>query len=195
MRQFLVESLLLSLIGGACGLGLAYLSADALNLLSQRVLPRADGHPHRPAVLLFSLRVATVTGLLLGLAPAAHGIAVDVHAGLKDGDALGVRRPRPQPAAGGAGRRGSRVVAGAARRRRLMVKSMYQLLHVQAGFDADGVLTLQLNLPPQKYVDRELERQFSPLATRAATRSSPMSSIACARVPGASPSARSTGCR
>ena len=40
-----------------------------------------------------------------------------------------------------------------------MVKSMYRLLHVDSGFDPDGVLTMQINLPPQKYVDEKLERQ------------------------------------
>ena len=46
----------------------------------------------------------------------------------------------------------------------LMVKSMYQLLHVDAGFDPDDVLTMQINLPAQKYTDRDLERRFSPHA-------------------------------
>jgi putative ABC transport system permease protein len=46
----------------------------------------------------------------------------------------------------------------------LMIKSMYQMLTLDAGFTGDRVLTMQLNLPPQKYVDRELLRQFSPLA-------------------------------
>jgi putative ABC transport system permease protein len=44
----------------------------------------------------------------------------------------------------------------------LMVKSMYRLLHVESGFDPDGVLTMQINLPPEKYIDTKLERQFSP---------------------------------
>ena len=66
IRQFLVESLLLAFVGGAVALGIAYLSADALNLVSQRVLPRADGIRVDPAVLLFTLAVTTVTGILLG---------------------------------------------------------------------------------------------------------------------------------
>jgi putative ABC transport system permease protein len=43
----------------------------------------------------------------------------------------------------------------------LMVKSMYQLLHVQFGFSADGVLTMEINLPAEKYIDSRPERQFS----------------------------------
>ena len=40
-----------SLVGGALGLGIAYLSADALNLVSQRVLPRAEAFASIPPVL------------------------------------------------------------------------------------------------------------------------------------------------
>ena len=77
----------------------------------------------------------------------------------------------------------------------LLIRSMYQLLHVPAGFDAAGVLTLQLNLPPQKYVDRELERQASPLAyARAAAFFSGVVDRVRS-VPGVSRSARSTACR
>jgi putative ABC transport system permease protein len=45
-----------------------------------------------------------------------------------------------------------------------MLKSMHQMLTLDAGFVSDRVLTMQLTLPPQKYIDRELVRQFNPLA-------------------------------
>ena len=60
LRQFLVESLLLSLVGGCLGLAVAYVSADALNLISQRVLPRAADIRIDPAVLMFTFAVATL---------------------------------------------------------------------------------------------------------------------------------------
>ncbi len=164
IRQFLVESVLVASVGGAVALGIAYLSADALNLVSQRVLPRADDIRVDPAVLLFTIAVTTVTGILLGLAPAAYGVSTDVNQGLKAG---------ARTASDGAGRRRLRaalvvtevalslvLLVGAG----LMVKSMYRLLRVDPGFKPDGVLTMQINLPPQKYVDAGLERQFSPLA-------------------------------
>ena len=47
LRQLLTESVALAVAGGLAGLALAYLSVDALNLLSQRILPRARGHSHR----------------------------------------------------------------------------------------------------------------------------------------------------
>jgi putative ABC transport system permease protein len=167
IRQFLVESLVLAATGGALGLGLAYLAADGVNLIGQRVLPRADDIRVDPAVLLFTFAVATISGILLGLAPAAHG-GGDVNEGLKEGTRTA------STSIGGRRLRAGLVVAEVALSlvllvgAGLLVKSMYHLLRLDAGFDAGGVLTMQINLPPGKYVDRNLERQFSPQAyTRA----------------------------
>ncbi len=161
LRQFLVESLLLSLAGGCLGFGLAYLSTDALNLVSQRVLPRATDIRLEPTVLAFTFAVATIIGVLLGVAPAAHTMAADVNAGLKEGT-------RTASDSGGRSRfRNGLVVAEVALSlvlltgAGLMVKSMYQLLHVQSGFSANGVLTMEINLPAEKYIDSRPERQFS----------------------------------
>jgi len=163
-RQFLIESLVLSGAGGVLGLGLAYVSADALNLLSQRVLPRAEDIRLDPVVLTFTFGITTVAGILLGLAPASHTTSSDVANSLKEGARPGSDPPRRRRLRSGL------VVAQVALSlvllcgSGLMVKSLYQLLHVDSGFHADGVLTMQINLPPQKYVDRQLERQLSPLA-------------------------------
>jgi predicted permease len=164
LRQFLIESLVLCFAGGALGLGLAYVSMDALNLLSQRVLPRAEDVRIDPVVLTFTFAVAMSAGIVLGLAPASHTASADVNDGLKES-----ARPAFDTAPGRRLQAGLVVaqvalslmlLCGAG----LMVKSLYRLLHVHAGFSADDVLTLQINLPPQKYVDRRLEREFSPLA-------------------------------
>jgi putative ABC transport system permease protein len=168
IRQFLVESLLFSLIGGALGLAVAYISVDALNLVSQQVLPRAGAIRVDPFVLLFSLTLAVATGLLLGLAPAAYGAGGHVNAQLKSAtrstDGPGRSRLRGVLVAAEVALTVA-LLAGAG----LMVRSMYELLHVPAGFDAGGVLTLQLNLPPQKYIYSGPEPRGSALASVRAT--------------------------
>ena len=164
IRQFLTESVLLSIVGGAAGLGVAYMLVDALNVLSQRVLPRPEDIQVDAAVLLFTFAVAALTGILFGLAPAIHSVASDAPEDLKDGT---------RTASDGRGRHRLRaalvvtevalslvLLAGAG----LMVKSVYRLLHVNAGFETDHVLTMQINLPPAKYVDLALDRRLSPLA-------------------------------
>jgi len=164
VRQFLVESLLFAMIGAGLGLAITFLSVDALNLISQRVLPRTGAIRIDGWVLLFSLAVAAGTGLVLGLAPAAYGTGGAVSAGLKSAtrsvsDGPGRSRMRGTLVAAEVALT-MVLLAGAG----LMIRSMYELLHVPAGFEAAGVLTLQLNVPPQKYVDRELDRRGSPLA-------------------------------
>src|SRR4029450_4954276 len=169
LGQFLVESLLFSLFGAAMGLAIAYWSANALNLVSQRVLPRAGAIHIDLTVLMFSLVIAGTTGLLLGLAPASYGAGGRRSADLQSSsrsssDSLGRSRMRSILVATEVA-----LTIVLLARAGLMIRSMYELLHVPAGFDADGVLTLQLNVPAQKYVDRELERRFSPLAYTRAT--------------------------
>ena len=86
IRQFLVESLLIAVAGGAVGLGIAYLSADALNLVSQRELPRAVDIRVDAAVLLVHLHGRRRSaGSCSGSRRAAHGAGTDVNDGLKEG--------------------------------------------------------------------------------------------------------------
>jgi len=164
VRQFLTESVLLAAAGGVAGLGLAYVSVDALNLLSQRVLPRSQDVHVDPAVLVFTFGVAAVTGILCGLVPALHSVATEVTDDLKDGTRSasdGKARHRLRTALVVAEVALSLVLLVGAG---LMVKSVYRLLHVDAGFETSGVLTMQINLPPEKYVDLALDRRLSPLA-------------------------------
>jgi putative ABC transport system permease protein len=168
-RQLLIESLLLAFAGGLAGLGVAYLAADAVNVLSPRVLARAEDVRVDGMVLVFTFTVAVLTGILLGVAPALQGMAADVNEGLKDkarGDSTSGRGHRLHATLVVAEVALALVLlAGAG----LMVKSLYQLLHVDAGFEPENVLTMQVNIPARRYVDRELARQLSPRAYVRAT--------------------------
>ncbi len=84
LRQFLVEAILLAGLGGFLGLGLAILGIDALNLLGQDVLSRAEDIRVDGVVLSFTFAATLFTGLLFGSAPAVHGLAVWLRA-LKEG--------------------------------------------------------------------------------------------------------------
>src|SRR5439155_11293454 len=82
--QLLTESVLLAGAGGALGLGLAYVSVRAINALSQRVLPRVEDICVEPAVLVFTLCAAALTGLLCGVVPAMQGTAMAITDDLKN---------------------------------------------------------------------------------------------------------------
>ncbi|HXE31518.1 MAG TPA: ABC transporter permease [Terriglobales bacterium] len=85
VRQGLGESLVLALIAGGLGVGLARALGPLLLRLAPPGFPitldlSVNGH-----VLLFSLGIALLTGILFGLAPAWQSASFSVLAGLKDG--------------------------------------------------------------------------------------------------------------
>ena len=161
--QFLTESVLLSLIGGVLALGIAVLSARGVNLISRQVLPRAEDVHIDPNVLLFSFGIATITGVLMGLVPAFQGTRLTLADDLKEGsrgssDGRGSRRLRATMVVAEVAL-SLVLLAGAG----LMIKSMHQMLTLDAGFTGDRVLTLQLNLPAQKYMGLGPNGRPSPL--------------------------------
>jgi len=85
IRQLLVESVLLSLTGGAIGVALAWGGASALlNFLPQGSTPLGLLATPDARILLFNFAVALVTGLLFGLVPALQATRPDVAPTLKD---------------------------------------------------------------------------------------------------------------
>jgi predicted permease len=95
IRQMLTESVLLSLIGGACGIAVAHWTAGLLlGFLPQGHMSIAlDLHPDIRA-LLFTSALSLLTGILFGLTPALHSTHGDLAATLKSDSAssLGERR-------------------------------------------------------------------------------------------------------
>lgn len=78
VRQTLIESLLLALVGAISGLAVAYAGARAIVSMAfhgARFVP-IDAAPS-PTVLAFALVVAMVTGVLFGIAPAVIGSKAD----------------------------------------------------------------------------------------------------------------------
>jgi putative ABC transport system permease protein len=78
VRQLLTESVLLSTLGAALGLLLAWIGVRALLALGASKLPRLDAVTFDSRVLLFSLVALAVSGLLVGFAPALRLAATDV---------------------------------------------------------------------------------------------------------------------
>jgi predicted permease len=160
VRQMLTEGLVLASLGAAGGLVLGMIGVRALVAMSsQQVagLPTATVHP---AVLVFTLGLAAVTGIVFGLAPALVVLRGNVSAFLKDDSTRG-----------SAGRttgftRSALVVAETAFALMLLVgaglliKSFGRLTAVDPGFAAESVLTTQISLPAARYPDPAARRAF-----------------------------------
>ncbi|MDQ3013276.1 MAG: ABC transporter permease, partial [Acidobacteriota bacterium] len=105
VRQMLTESLLLAIVGGACGVLLAVWSLDALVAFNPDNLPRLTEVRINTTVLLFTLAVTALTGLIFGLVPAWQVARGNLNQRLRDGGRGG------QGDAKGHGLRGALVVA------------------------------------------------------------------------------------
>lgn len=160
IRQLLTESMLLSVIGGTLGLLVGTWGAAALLSISPGSLPRADQVEVDGRVLLFSLVVASLTGLLSGLAPAFLVSRTDLGDALKEGSGR---------ATSGLHRQRFRrllviselalavvLLAGAG----LMIRSFQRIRNVQPGFDPSGVVMMELTLPTARYARPEQQSAF-----------------------------------
>jgi hypothetical protein len=85
LAQSLTESILLALLGGVAGLGVAWSGVRLLATLRPPGIPFLNQISLDPRVLLFTLAVSIVTGVLFGLAPSFEARRMDVNRGLKEG--------------------------------------------------------------------------------------------------------------
>ena len=83
--ELLAESVVLGLVGGAAGLGLAYGAVRLLVALAPGNLPRLDEIAIDGTVLLFTLAISIAAGLLFGAIPVFKYAGADVAAGLHGG--------------------------------------------------------------------------------------------------------------
>jgi putative ABC transport system permease protein len=159
LKQLLTESAVLSACGAIGGVLLAMWARDAIVGLSPANVPRIDEVRVDAAVLAFAVVAATLTMLAIGLLPAI----------------LSSRRALQQELGGGrkgvatGGRqwvRGSMVVVQLALSLALLtgagllVRTFWNLVSVDTGFNADQVMTMEVLLPRPKYQDAARRAEF-----------------------------------
>ena len=168
VRQLLSESLVLAALGGIGGLYIASLCHRGLLALvgNQIPLPRLDQLSLDLPVIAFTMVVALTTGILFGLVPAFVSTSHTTDA-LREGGRHG------------GGRRLHRVLnglvvaevalslvllAGAG----LLMRSFLKLQATDPGFRSDGVLAVNVQLPPARYDDVKAGGFYGELLTRVA---------------------------
>ena len=160
LRQAILESLVLSLTGGALGLLLA---SNALRVGASwlpETLPRLQEIGLDTNVALFAILLAVLTGLVCGLAPAFAALRTSVNETLKEGGRTG-------SAGGGHARLRSALVVGEIAialmllvASGLLLRSFERMRTVDLGFRPDHLLTANYSLPLQEYATQPAVDQF-----------------------------------
>jgi putative ABC transport system permease protein len=160
LRQLLTESVLLSLIGGALGVLLAFWGVNGLVASLPSGVPRADEIRIDTAVLAFTAGMAVLTGLVFGIAPAWKISGLRVHEPLKDSG-------RGTIGAGHQRMRNTLVVGEIAMALVLLVgaglllRSFFRVIQADPGFRPEGVLTLGIPLPQARFDDHPKRAAFA----------------------------------
>ncbi|HJQ22019.1 MAG TPA: ABC transporter permease [Gemmatimonadaceae bacterium] len=146
-RQILTETTVLSLVGAAAGTLLGVWALRGLLAMAPPGLPRREEIGIDVTVLLVTLGVALLVGIAMGLAPVFHSLRADI---------ASVLREKARSRSGSRVRRtlvlaqlalSMVLLAGTG----LLLASFVKLLHLDQGFDARRVLTVQLMAPRAKY--------------------------------------------
>ncbi len=151
VRQLLTESVLLSLLGGGCGLLLAIWMLELISRFGPGDVPRLEEINLDPVVLTFTLGLSLLTGVLFGLAPALQSARLDLNQILKNAAGRGT------PGGDGKRLRGLLVVFETASAfvllvcAGLLINSFTRLLRVPPGFNPEGVVIAQTALPTARY--------------------------------------------
>jgi predicted permease len=160
VRQFLVESLLLSAIAAALGAVFAYWTLPGLLVLAQNNLAFASDIRISLPVLVATAVLALGAGVVMGLYPAVQGSRSDIVSVLRDGGrtiagALGSHRARraivmAQVAVSLV------LLIGAG----LLVTSFAKLRSQRTGFDSTNIFVAGVGLPPSRYPDVDSQGRF-----------------------------------
>lgn len=156
IRQFLAENVVLATLGGIVGVVVGYALMVWLKfMLPPFFLPPSVNAEMDVRVLGFTFVLSVCTGIVFGLAPALQATKPDLTSAMKEGG---------RGAASDAGRRRLRgalvvvevalsfmLLVGAG----LLVRSFFQMMNVELGFDATNVLTMRLPISSTRFDNPE----------------------------------------
>jgi predicted permease len=164
-REVFVESLVLAVIGGALGLGIAFAGLQLVVATAPATLPRVEDISIDPRVLGFAAIVSLVSSLLFGIVPAIRHTS-------HEGSLLGLPAKARSATAGGATRSASTsrerqrtrhalvvvqvalavvLLVGSG----LMIRTFQALQRVEPGFSVASVQTARINVPATQVPEPE----------------------------------------
>jgi putative ABC transport system permease protein len=163
VRQLLMESFLIALLGGVLGFFIAAWVRDALIALAPHGVSRFQDISFDLPVLGFTFAIASVTTVLFGLWPAWQTSRADVQGALQAGShgsgiSLGAKRTRDWLVISEIALTLTLLVAAA-----LVLKSFSRMQSLQLGYEPRGLITARTELPFRVYSTREKLGAFTNL--------------------------------
>ena len=157
VAQFIIEGLVLLVLGGAVGLIVAWTGVRALTVAYPESLPRIADLRIDSRMLGFTLLVSTLSGVVFGLAPLRY-LSERVSSRLLNDRTSATMATRPwmrRALVSGEVALAVVLAAGAA----LMVRTVVNLMNVDAGFERSRLLTFGVALPAATYptVDQRVQ--------------------------------------
>ncbi|HXO93055.1 MAG TPA: ABC transporter permease [Candidatus Acidoferrum sp.] len=171
-RQLVMESLVLSLLGGITGLAIPFFAKDVLLRFLPDNLPRLNEISINWTVLFFALATSVICGVVFGLAPAFQASRLDLNQALKQegsGSAGSAQRARTRRALVIIEFALSLVLMIAAA---LLLRSFWDLLGVRLGFNPQNAMIVRTRMPYpndpsiDKYATASQEAPFERELTR-----------------------------
>lgn len=155
--QIITESMLLAFLAGTAGIFSSAWITQLLLAMAPVDLPRAQSVHLNLTVILFAFLISLVAGIIIGAIPTVRILSENLsYADLKD--AGRTSEPKARILQRGlviaeiAGSASLLLAAG------LLLRSFEKIINVDAGFNAEHVLTAELSLPPSTY---SLERRIA----------------------------------
>src|SRR6185503_13338864 len=163
--QMLVESTLISAVGGVLGIGLAFWLLRALIAVAPEGLPRLDTVRLDGAALAFALAASAVSGIVFGLFPAFQASSIEGQQALVRTRSVGASARSHRL------RRALMVVetalaivllTGAGR----TMRTLQEITRQDSGFQTDHLLTMRVMLAGEQWTEARRRNFFSDFATK-----------------------------
>jgi predicted permease len=161
VRQMLTESVLLSIIGGALGVVIAFGGVNILAAQLPDTVPQANPLAVDWTALLFAFLTCIAVGVLFGLVPAVQSSSVESSQALRSKGASGASAMRSGRwlrnfLVGGEIALSLALLAGAG----LLLRTFEHLRSTNVGVRVDNVLTAAVRLPAKQYKALDDNKQF-----------------------------------
>jgi predicted permease len=153
VRLFMTESLVLSLSGAAAGVALAFVGLRTLVAAGASSIPRSGAIEMDGTVFAFTLALGVGCGLVFGLAPLLHLSTNTLGMALREAGSrttgIAARNKLRRALVVSEMALAVTLVIGAG----LLLRSFWNLMNVDAGFDRSHLSTFSVALPTRVYTD------------------------------------------